>query len=333
MVTLGGLAGFLLIAQAGPPGQATKVAHEVRASGRTRAVQEFTVLTPQITGQNARLTLIRLVPTGTAVAQGDTLAEFDRTQQVDNAREARARFDDFGHQVDQRKAENRSNAEKRLEEMQQAKAALAKATIQLRKGPILGEIERLKNQERHADAKQQVASLEKSHKARETADAATLRIIELKQERQKVALDRTARNSERLMVRAPLAGMVALENTYRSGSMGPAQEGDPMYPGQPLLRIFDPKEMDVVTLVDEPDGAALTAGVRAEIRLDAYPELVFEGRLQSASPVAASAMGSPIKRFAARFRVLNKDARMLPDMAAAVTIRLEQPVARPGGAP
>lgn len=306
---------------------------EVRATGRTRAVQEFMVLTPQIAGQSGRLTLTRLISTGTRVSKGDILAEFDRTQQIDNAREAQAKYDDFSHQVDQKRAENRSNAEKRAEEMQQAKSALAKAELQLRKGPILSEIERLKNEERRADARSQVASLEKSHEARQTADDAALRILELKQERQKVALERALRNEERLVVRAALAGMVALENTWRSGSMGPPQEGDPMYPGQPLLRIFDPTQMVVGALVDEPDGAVLTPGLHVEVRLDAYPDLEFGGRLESASPVAAAAVGTPIKRFAARFRILERDPRLLPDMAAAVIIRLDAPPSAKSGAP
>jgi len=102
--------------------------------------------------------------------------------------------------------------------------------------------------------------------------------------------------------------------------MGPPQEGDQMSPGQPLLRVFDPKEMEIHTMVGEPDGAVLTPGVKALVRLDAYPDLVFEARLVAASPVAASAIGLPIKKFAARFRLEKSDPRVLPDLSAAVII-------------
>lgn len=36
------------------------------------------------------------------------LAEFDRTQQLDNARDTQAKFDDLSHQVEQRQAQNRA---------------------------------------------------------------------------------------------------------------------------------------------------------------------------------------------------------------------------------
>jgi len=293
---------------------------EVRATGTIRAVREFAVQVPRITGQNSRLTLTRLAPSGAVVREGDVLAEFDRTEQLDKARETQAKYDDFVHQVDQKKAENRANSETRALEMQQALADLAKAEIQLRKGPILAEIDRLKRAVEMEDAQAQVASLKKSHRAHEIADAAALRILELKREREKVNLDRALQNAERLLVTARLAGMVALENTWRSGSMGPAQEGDQMYPGQPLLRIFDPSEMEVHTQVGEPDGAILVPGARALVRLDAYPDLVFEALLFSASPVATAALGSPIKRFAARFRLQTSDPHLLPDLSAAVII-------------
>ncbi len=293
---------------------------QLRATGTTRALKQLLVLTPQIAGQSGRLTLVRLVASGTSAKPGDILAEFDRTQQLDNALEARAKYEDFGHQVAQRRAENRANVERRAEEMQQALADLAKAELQRRKGPILGEIERLKNEVKLEDAKTHVESLKKSHHAREVADAAALRILELKQERQKVILERTELNVQKLVVKAPHEGVVALENTWRSGSMGPPQEGDQMYPGQPLLRLFDPSQMEVHTMVGEPDGAVLAPGVKALVRLDAYPDLVFEARLVAASPVAASAIGLPIKRFAARFRLERTDPRVLPDLSAAVII-------------
>lgn len=292
----------------------------IRATGLVRAVKVSSIQVPQIAGQGGRMTLVRLVPNGTHVKQGDTLAEFDRTKQLDDALEAEAKFDDLGHQVRQKIAANRSEAEKRLSDLKQAEADLAKAEIQLKKGPILSDIDRAKNQAKADSARARVESLAKIHGFRMKVEAAALRIIELQQERQKVALERAKSNAEKLVVKAPLAGMVALENIWRGGSMGHAQEGDQLWNGQPMLKLFDPSEMEVHAQIGEPDGAALRPGTRARVRLDAYPEVEFEGRFESASPVASSALGSPIKNFAARFRLVGTDARLLPDLSAAVVI-------------
>jgi HlyD family secretion protein len=292
----------------------------IRATGLVRAVKVSSIQVPQIAGQGGRMTLVRLVPNGTHVKQGDTLAEFDRTKQLDDALEAEAKYDDLGHQVRQKIASNRSEVEKRLSDLKQAEADLAKADIQLKKGPILSDIERMKNEAKAESARARVESLQKIHIHRTKVEAAALRIIELQQERQKVALERAKSNAEKLVVKAPLDGMVALENIWRGGSMGHAQEGDQLWNGQPMLKLFDPSEMEVHAQIGEPDGAALRPGTKARVRLDAYPEVEFEGRFESASPVASSALGSPIKNFAARFRLTGTDPRLLPDLSAAVVI-------------
>jgi multidrug resistance efflux pump len=297
---------------------------QIRATGTIQAVRATTIMVPhlsgQVSGQNSRVTLVRLIPNGTRVKAGDLLAEFDRTQQLDLAREARAKFEDLGHQVKQKEAQNRNDAEKRSADLKQAEADLAKAEIQLKKGPVLAEIERLKNEAKAESARVRVVSLNKIDRLRRAAEAAALKVLQLQTERQKVALERAERNAEKLMVKAPLAGMVALETLWRGGSMGNAQEGDQLWTGQALVKIFDPAEMEVRTLIGEPDGEALKPGAVAMVYLDAYPDAIFKGKFHSASPVATAALGSPIKNFTARFRLEGLDPRLLPDLSAAVIL-------------
>jgi multidrug resistance efflux pump len=306
---------------ASPPASTPPAKQEVRVTGIVQAVRYTSVQVPRITGaQGGRVTLTRLIPNGSKVNAGDLIAEFDRTDQLDNARGAQARYEDLGHQVEQRRAQNRADAAKRAAELQKADADLAKARLQLQKGPLLAEIERLKAEVRSEDAANHVASLKKSNLEYDRADAAALRILELQQERQKVNLERALGNAEKLQIKALLSGMVAMENVWRNNSMGHPQEGDQLWGGQPLMRIFDPTEMAVRAQVGEPDGAALTPGCRAIVRVDAYPDLAFPARFESGSPVAASALGSPIKTFSAMFRLEKTDKHLLPDLSAAVIV-------------
>jgi membrane fusion protein (multidrug efflux system) len=301
--------------------------HEVHLTGTIQAVHFFTVATPQIGGQDGRVTLTRIIASGMRVKTGDLLAEFDRTKEQDNARDAKAKFDDLSHQVEQRQAQNRADAAKRASDLQGAEADLAKAELELRKGPLLSEIDRLKNEVKAEAAREHVASLKKSSAFHDQADAAAVRILELQRDRQKVSLDRALSNADKLQIHAPLDGMVALENVWRNNSMGKPQEGDQLWPGQPLVRLFDPSEMEVRAQVGEPDDAALAPGCRATVHLDAYPDLSFEAHMVSASPVASSALGSPIKTFSARFRLDKSDPHLLPDLSASVVL---EPVAKGG---
>jgi HlyD family secretion protein len=300
---------------------------EVRVTGTVVAVHSFKILVPQIYGNYSNLTLTRLIPNGARVKEGDLVATFDATALMDSARDAKAKFDDLGHQVDQKRAQNRADAETRNSALKQAEADLAKAELELKKGPVLSEIDRLKNEEHARIARVHVQSLQKSNALHDKADAAALRYIELQRDRQQVTLERTQNSIDKLTIKAPLNGMVAQEQVFRANTMGHAQEGDQLYRGQPLVSIFDPNEMEVRCAVGEPDVSALVPGVKATVHLDAYPDLVLPAHFEYVSPVASSSFGSPIKSFTAVFHIDKNDAHLLPDLSAAIV--LEPPAGEP----
>ena len=293
---------------------------EVRVTGTVQAVHSFKMLVPQIYGNSNNMTLTHIIDNGSRVKEGDLIATFDSTSQADTLRDAKAKFEDLGHQVDQKRAQNRADAETRAAALEQAQADLAKARMELKKGPVLSEIQRLQNEEKARIAAIQVESLQKSDALHDKADAAALRYLELQRDRQKVTMERFQTNIDKLTIKARLTGMVAQENVYRSNSMGHPQEGDQLYRGQPLVSIFDPTEMQVRCAVGEPDVSALVPGSTATVYLDAYPDLALPAHFDYASPVASSGFGSPIKTFTAVFRIDKVDSHLLPDLTAAVVI-------------
>jgi multidrug resistance efflux pump len=298
----------------------------LRATGTVQALRSISIMVPRVSGQQqGNLTLTALVPNGTLVKAGDTVAEFDHIAQIKNARDAAAKFDDLTHQVEQKAAEHRSNAAKRASDLTQAEADLEKARLEIRKGPVLSQIEQDKNTEKLKAAEAHVASLKASNSFHEKAEAAELQVLKLQALRQKLTLERVQADAEKLVVKAQIGGMVALSNVWRNNSMGHAQEGDQLWPGQPLLRIFDPTVMVLDLTVSEADGSVLHPGAKAAVRLDAYPSLTLSAHFDSASPIASSALGSPLKSFAARFLFEQSDPHLLPDLSAAADIVVSPP--------
>ena len=211
--------------------------HTVRATGIIRAVHSQTVLVPRIEGLGGNLTLAALAENGAMVSPGDSLAMFDRANEVKLLLEAQTKFDDLGHQIEQKKAQNNSNAEKRIADLQQAQADLKKAEIESRKGPVLSAIEQEKNQVKLEDAREHVASLQKSSQFRTMGEAAELRILELQRDRQQVAVTSQKRNSELLTVKAPIRGMAA--PTCRTADRGsPSQRSEVESPARWTYLIY-----------------------------------------------------------------------------------------------
>jgi len=265
------------------------------------------------------MTLTRIVRNGATVAKGDVIAEFDPLEQIDQARQSAAKYDDLSHQVRQRAADNAANAERRRLEREQADADLAKARLDVSKASVVGDIEAQQNTIRLAKAEAKIESLRRTQPQEERADQAALRILELQRDRQRAAQDRSRANIEKLRVKAPLSGMVALSTFFNNGSMVRPQVGDQLYRNNLLLNIFDPGEMLVRVNVAEPDGALLRPGLNAKVYVDAYPDMTLGARFVAASPVAASAaLGRGVKTFMAVFRLDGSDPRLMPDLSAAI---------------
>jgi len=65
---------------------------EVRLTGTLEALHSSKILVPQIWSQGGPMTLTKLIPNGSRVKEGDLVAVFDSTQQIDQARDAQAKF-------------------------------------------------------------------------------------------------------------------------------------------------------------------------------------------------------------------------------------------------
>jgi multidrug resistance efflux pump len=312
-----------------PSDSGQRVKREIRITGLIQAVHSVKILVPQIQGQMSTMTLTQLIANGSQAKVGDLIASFDPTQQMDAARDAKAKFEDLDHQIAQKIAENRTNAATRAVDLRQARADLEKANLELTKGSVLADIDKVQNQIRAAGSKIHVESLAKSIAFREKGEAAALRILELQRDRQKINMERAESNIKKLEIHAPLAGMVIHELTYRAGNFGHAQVGDQIYRGYPLVSIFDPSEMRVRCSVNEPDILGLAAHGAVSVYLDAYPEIAIPAHFEFASPVASSALGTPIKTLLAVFAVDRRDPHLLPDLSAAVVLG---PPSSPGDA-
>ena len=197
------------------------------------AVRSTRVSVPQVTGPTFRMTLTQIVRNGATVAKGDLIAEFDPLEQLDQARQSAARYDDLSHQTRQREADNAANVEKRRLEREQAEADLCQGSTRCQqRHRWLATSRHSRTRFASTKAEARVESLGRTHPQEERADRAALRILELQRDRQRAAHDRALANLEKLRVKAPLAGMVALATFYNNGSMVRPQVGRSTEPEQ-----------------------------------------------------------------------------------------------------
>jgi multidrug resistance efflux pump len=84
--------------------------------------------------------------------------------------------------------------------------------------------------------------------------------------------------------------------------------------------------MQVQVPVNQQDLLGLQIGQTAQVRIDAYPELVLPAKLEQIAPVGRGGdFSAKVRTFSAIFSIQGSDAKLMPDLSAAVDVLSDMP--------
>jgi HlyD family secretion protein len=298
----------------------------LRLKGTTEAVRMSAILAPVLAGQYvATLTITKLTPAGTNVKRGDLLAEFDRQAQIRDSIDKQAEYNKLVNQVVEQQAKEDAARAKDETEIKQAEGNLSKAQLEMQKAEIISRIDAEKAHENVEEAQATMAQLRETFDLKRKAARAAIRVLEIQRDRTQQTMLHARADAELLQIRAPLDGIIVLNTIWKQGKMGEVQEGDQLRPGNQFMQVVDPSVMEVRVLANQEDFLSLRTGQSAHIHLDAYPALVFPGRLEEMAPIGRSGdFSSRIRTFAMVFSLAGRDAKLMPDLSAAVDVDLAE---------
>jgi len=299
----------------------------IRLTGLTEAVRSYVVSTPLLAGgsNNGSLVITKLAPAGGSVKTGDVLVEFDRQAQDKLALDKKAEYDDLVQQIAQKKAEQDAARVKDESEVAQAENALKAAELEVLKNEMLSRIKAETNDQNLAEARVKLAGLKDGFPLKRAAAAAELRILEIRRDRAKAAMDHASQNATAMVVRSPLDGLVVPKLTWRGNGPADIQEGDEMWPGAPVLQVVNQAQMLVRAKVNQTDLNAVRSGLPVIVRLDAYPDLQLPGHIAALGPIGLpGSFSTRVRAFAAVITIEGSNARVLPDLTAAIDVEIER---------
>jgi HlyD family secretion protein len=294
----------------------------LRLTGRTQAVQAQAILAPQIAGENlGTLTITFLAPAGSHVKKGDLLAEFDRTAQMRDFMDQQAKVSDENDKVLEAQAKEIADKATDETDTRQAEDALSKAQLEMQKVEIVSRIDAEKDKENLEEAQATLAQLKDTFALKRKAAAASIRILEIQRDATQQAMQHARANAALMEIHSPIEGIVVFNTIWKQGSMGEVQNGDQVRPGVPFMQVVDPGAMEVQAKINQEDILALSVGQTARVHLDAYPDLVLPGRLESIDPMGQPGdFSSKLRAFSATFSIQGTDPRLMPDLSAAVEV-------------
>jgi HlyD family secretion protein len=294
----------------------------LRLRGTTEAVQTRAILAPLLAGQQVgTLTITRLTLAGTRVKRGDLLVEFDRQAQMRDFIDKQADYGKLVDQVLEEQAKENAAHAKDETEMKQAEDNLSKAELEMQKAEIISRIDAEKYQENLDEAKATQLQLRETFDLKRKAAQAAIRILEIQRDRTHETMLHAQANSELMQIHSPIDGVVVLNTIWKQGRMGEVQEGDQVRAGVPFMQVVDPSRMEVQVPVNQEDFLSLRVGQTASVRLDAYPGLVFAGKLEEMAPIGRNGdFSSRLRSFAVVFSISGSDSKLMPDLSAAVDV-------------
>ena len=306
--------------------------HTIRITGATEAVRMSSIVAPTVSGQQLwTLTVTKLVANGSQVHKGEILAEFDRQAQLQTFVDKRAEYTDLANQALQAQAKEDAARAKDETEMQQAESALRKAQLEIQKLELLSQIDGEKAQQTLDEAKATFEQLRETFDLKRQAAHASIHLIEIQRDRAHEIMEHARTNAELMEIRSPIDGVVVLNNIWKQGNMGQVKEGDQVRAGMMFMQVIDPLKMQVRASVSQLDFLSLQFGEAAKIHLDAYPDLVFSGKLEEMAPIARSGdFSSKLRTFTVVFSIEGSHAMLMPDLSAAVDVNLTTQTARVG---
>lgn len=298
----------------------------LRLHGTTAAVDSYPVTVPRMAGQpGGALIITHLALSGSPVRPGDIIVEFDRQNQIRNALDRRAEFLDLEEQIKKKKAEQDAANARDETDLTQARNDLEKARWETQRNEVISKIDAEKNNQRLQEGQARLKQIEQTKELKQTAYTADMRILEIRRDRARNAMKYAEGNSEKMAIKSPIAGLVVISSIWKAGSMGEVLEGDEVRPGSPIMQVVNPNSMEVRTRVNQADVPFLRPGQGAEFRLEAFPSLVFRGKLERIAAMGSSSgLNDYVRTFNAVFSVEGSDTHLLPDLAAAVDAELQR---------
>ncbi len=333
---------------------AGEVAETVRVNGTVNARNFAALLAPRILGSRSglnrggdgggggggggqgggpgdfSLVLMRLAKPGVHVKSGEVVAEFDPQNQLQ-------RLDDYKDSALQQEntvkkilANLSAIKEAHDQSVRTAKADWEKAILDLKTAEVRSAIdaEKFRLAVEEADAKYKQLVFEAT--LVEESQRAQVRISQLNRDQSKIETSRAEANVGKMTVKAPMDGIVVMQSIVRNGEFGQIREGDQVAVGQPFVQIVDPSSMVLNATVNQVDAERLRMGMKATVRLDAYPDMDLPGTLVGigAMAKASSFRARYVGEIPIRIQIARTDSRLIPDLtgSAEISLRSEREV-------
>jgi HlyD family secretion protein len=340
---LGG-AGFLYYVQAGRHKDAQKAAPvlvtktavvtrgvmdlRVRVTGATNARTYHNIVAPRLRSPDSgAMALLKLAGSGAVVKQGDLIAEFDPQSIKDHLDDTIAGYNDKLNDLKKKKVQLELDMENLRQSLLKARSSVEKARLDLKTLPVRTTIDMELLKLALDESEATYRELQAEEKIRVESQKADMRITEISRILEEQHVERHREDLSRLTMTAPAGGMIVIQTMHRhGGDQVTFAVGDRLSPGTLFMRIADRGTMQVEGTVNQAEIVHFRIGQEAIVRLDAYPDAAYKGKVIAIGALATAPGRTAnyyLRSVPIQVQILDPDQRVLPDLSASAEILVD----------
>jgi HlyD family secretion protein len=298
----------------------------VHMKGELRALRQQAIMAPTVGGS---LRVLAMAEPGATVKQDDVILEFDPADQLYAKEQALSEVLEAEQEVVKRRADTDAQTA-------QDKVALLTAQSDVRRAELDASVDQdlipandyKIRQASLLEAQRMLAQTEQDIQARATVGKAGLAVLEEKRNKAKLAADRAQQNTEMLVIKAPMDGVISVrENRDAAGgfffsgmSLPSYRVGDTVNPGRPVIDIFDVSKMEIRASVNELERTNIQPKQAVLVDSNVGPGPQLKATVKAVSGLGKTDWAGPLRTFEVTLDLDQADPRLQPGTSVRVVV-------------
>lgn len=297
---------------------------EIVESGELNATQALNISSPPLSWQFGALKINNIIDDGSLVKSGDTLVLFDPSEIYKVKLDAQAELEIAYAELNKLQAEQQSKIEELESNLRINEITCEIARIQLEQAKYEAEVTK-KEIQLNLDKTQidldkvrvEIENQKKIHKEEVIQSKLSIKQLQSRLNESEDAL-------RKLTVVSPGDGIAIVGKNRNTGNKW--QVGDQPWSGTPLILLPDLSELKVEAEINEVDIAKIKIGQETQIKLDAFSDKIFTGKVISVATLAKfkDENKSKIKVFPIEVLLDTVSDELLPGMTVSCRVLVDK---------
>ncbi len=285
----------------------------VTATGELKAKRSVKIRGPQgmRAAQIYQTTISDMVDEGTVVKEGEYVASLDRTELDTKMKEAQNELDKIETQLDQAKIDTAIELRGLRDELINLNFATKEKKLQVEQSQYEPQMVIQQAEIDLQKTKRDYQQLKKKYELTQQKSIAKISEIMASLRQEQLKLQRLVDLSQSFQIKAPKDGMVIYARNW-NGKIGP---GSQISTWNPIVaELPDLSDMISKTYVNEVDISKVEKGQDVNIKIDAFPDVHYSGRVLKVANIGEQLSGYDSKVFEVSVQLFEVDSFLRPAM-------------------